>query len=107
MKKLVERVRSRVSWTPDSKQLVYVRRKENFNDLFVYNLDKEKERRISRNLRAKDPAVSPDGSLIAFVRNQDGSTNLGLMNIDGTNIRYLTHYNDGTQIYADETDLRR
>ncbi|MFC1568801.1 hypothetical protein ACFL4L_01075 [bacterium] len=97
---LVDRVRSRIAWTPDNKKLVYVRRKENFNDLFIYDINTEKERRISRNLRAKDPSVSPDGSTIAFVRNKDGSTNLGLMDINGTNIRYLTHYNDGTQIYA-------
>ncbi|MBN2104734.1 PD40 domain-containing protein [bacterium] len=100
VKTLVKRVDSRVAWTPDQKELVYVRSKENFNDLFIYDIEQDRERRISRNLRAKDPAVSPDGESIVFVRNQDGSTNLGLMNIDGTNIRYLTHYNDGTQIYA-------
>ena len=37
---------------------------------------------------------------IVFVKNEDGSTNLGLMDIDGKNIRYLTRYNDGSQIYS-------
>jgi hypothetical protein len=97
---LVKRVNSRISWTPDSKRLVYVKRKENFNDLFIYDLDSEKEHRISRYLRVKDPAVSPDGQTVAFVRNKDGSTNLGLVDIDGKNIRYLTRYNDGSQIYS-------
>ena len=100
VKTLVKRVDSRVAWTPDQKKLVYSRRKENFNDLFIYDIKQEKEHRISRNLRVKDPSVSPDGSSIAFVRSKDGSSNLGLMNINGTNVRYLTHYNDGTQIYA-------
>ena len=97
---LVKRVASRISWAPDSKQLVYVKRKENFNDLFIYDLQSEEEHRISRYLRAKDPSVSPDGMSIVFVKNEDGSTNLGLMDIDGKNIRYLTRYNDGSQIYS-------
>ncbi|MBN1782141.1 PD40 domain-containing protein [bacterium] len=100
VEKLEEEVDSRLAWTPDSRKIVYVKRKENYNDLYIYDMDKKKSRRISRNLRARDPAVSPDGNRIVFVRNQDGSTNLGLMNTDGTNIRYLTAYNDGTQVYS-------
>ncbi len=95
-----KRVRSRLSWTPDSQKLVYVRLKDRFNDLFVFDINSNKERRISADLRAKDPAVSPDGKTIAFVRNNDGSTNLALADIDGSGIRYFSNYNDGTQIYG-------
>lgn len=100
VKTLVKQVGSRVSWTPDSKQLVYSKRKGRFYDLYVYDLATEKEKRISRNLRSKDPAVSPDGKTVAFVRNKDGSTNLALVGIDGVGLRYLSNYNDGTQIFS-------
>ena len=99
-KKLIEGVRSRVSWTPDGKNLVYVRRKEMFNDLFMVDVQTKKEKRLSRNLRAKDPSVSPDGKTIAFVRNEDGSANLALVDNDGSHIRMLTAFNDGTQIFS-------
>ncbi len=42
-----KRVRSRLSWTPDSQKLVYVRLKDRFNDLFVFDINSNKERRIS------------------------------------------------------------
>lgn len=88
---------TRISWSPDGKEIVFVRNKGGFNDLYIYNLAEDKERRISANLRAKDPSFSPDGQRIAFVHNKDGTNNLGLVDRDGTDVVYLTNNNDATQ----------
>ncbi len=93
-------VDSRVSWSPNGQEILFARNKDGFNDLFIYNLETERERRISARLRAKDPAFSPDGRRIAFVHNADGTNNLALIDPDGTNLAYLTNNDDGTQYWA-------
>ena len=45
-----------------------------------------------------DPQVSPDGGQVLFVRNGRGSNNLGVLDLESEEIRYLTDYADGTQI---------
>ena len=88
---------TRISWSPDGEEIVFVRNKGGFNDLYIYNLAEDKEHRISARLRAKDPSFSPDGQRIAFVHNEDGTNNLGLIDRDGTDVVYLTNNNDATQ----------
>jgi len=88
---------SRVSWSPDGKELVFVRNKGGFNDLYIYNLERNKERRISSHLRAKDPSFAPDGERIVYIHNEDGTNNIGLINKDGTDRGYLTNNDDATQ----------
>ena len=91
------RIDTRTAWSPDGEEIVFVRNKGGFNDLYIYNLAADKERRISARLRAKDPSFSPDGQRIAFVHNEDGTNNLGLIDRDGTDLVYLTNNNDATQ----------
>ncbi|MCY4603100.1 MAG: DPP IV N-terminal domain-containing protein [Gemmatimonadetes bacterium] len=88
---------TRIGWSPDGEEIVFVRNKGGFNDLYIYNLAEDKEHRISARLRAKDPSFSPDGQRIAFVHNEDGTNNLGLIDRDGTDLVYLTNNNDATQ----------
>ncbi len=96
-----KRVNGGFSWSPDGANLIYTRFKNSgYRDIFIYDLEEKKEKRISARLRAKYPAISPDGSKIAFVRNRDGTNNLGLMDVDGKNIEFLTHNNDATQYYS-------
>lgn len=95
-----ERATTSISWTPDSRSIVYGRRGGAYYDVYRYDMDEKKGHRLSANLRVRDPAVSPDGATIAFIRNQDGTTNIGLMNSNGTNVRYLTNNNDGTIYYT-------
>ena len=91
---------TRIGWSPDGEEIVFVRNKGGFNDLYIYNLAEDEERRISAKLRAKDPSFSPDGQRIAFVHNEDGTNNLGLIDRDGTDLVYLTNNNDATQYSA-------
>ena len=88
---------TRISWSPDGGELAYVRNKSGFNDLFIYDVEADEERRISARLRAKDPDFSPDGERLVFVHNEDGTNNLGMIDRGGTNLAYLTNHNDGTQ----------
>jgi hypothetical protein len=98
-------------WSPDSKKIVVASQScldawsgcthvdsYSVNDLYVYDLDTEKATRISSHLRAINPAWSPDGKDIAFIRNVDGQQHLGLIKPDGTDIRWLVARYDGTQI---------
>ena len=99
-KQLKGYVDTRVSWSPDGREIVFVRNKQGLNDLFIYDLEEDEETRISARLRAKDPHFSPDGKRIAFVHNADGTNNLGLINRDGTGLVYLTNNDDATQYWA-------
>ena len=96
-KRLDDFTDTRVTWSPDGAELAYVRSKSGFNDIFIYNLEADKERRISARLRAKDPDFSPDGERMVFVHNEDGTNNLSMIDRTGTNLAYLTNHNDGTQ----------
>ncbi len=51
---------------------------------------------IPNTLRGSDPAVSPDGKKVAFFQYTDGVLNLATINIDGTDKKLLTNFDDGT-----------
>jgi Tol biopolymer transport system component len=98
-------VRSNISWSPDGKRIYYSKvSKENDHwsslfDLYVYDIGKDEETRLTRGLRANAPAVSPDGQRIAYVSGSDGTLNLFTMKSDGSEIRKLTEYSQGEQVY--------
>lgn len=97
---LDEYVDTRISWSPSGEEIVYLRNKNGYNDLYLYHLERDEEHRISARMRARDPHFSPDGERIAFVRNGDGTSNLCIVNRNGTGLSQLTNYSDGTQLYA-------
>lgn len=99
---LVKDVEKQISWSHDSRKLVYVKRPPrhpNFYDIYTYDITTDTERRVSRQMRASDPAFSPGDSLIVFVRNDAGNNAIGLINVDGTRLRFLSSTHDGTQFY--------
>jgi Tol biopolymer transport system component len=91
---------SRISWSPDSESIYYMKARGGRWDLFTFDLMSRRERRVSASLRGRDPAVSPDGQRIVYVRNEDGSNSLGLVTSNGVVQKDLITYNDGTQIYG-------
>jgi hypothetical protein len=62
-------------------QLHFVNRIEKYSDISVYDLTTQKTKRLTQSLRAREPAVSPDDSKIAFVKLEGGRTRLGLFDI--------------------------
>jgi hypothetical protein len=81
-------VRSDLSWSADGKRIYYSRTARsnehwsNFFDLYVYDIAEEEETRLTRSQRATSPALSPDGSTIAYVASGDG-THQSLHDEDG------------------------
>ena len=121
---------SSISWSADGERILWVRKDKADRygsrqaDIYEYDSGKAKRslasrmawsapatlrgygstspqlRRLSRGLRGMYPAYSPDGEWISFVHNKGRSNNLGLMRADGSEVRYLTEYGDGTQLYT-------
>ncbi len=94
-------------WSPDGKKIIYAKRNSpptihhsTVYDLYEYDLKTKDEKRLTENLRAYSPSYSPDGKLICFVVNKDGTLNLEIADADGTNNDPLTAFNDGEQIYS-------
>lgn len=54
-----------------------------FNDLFLYDRVLHKKRRLTEGARAWNPAISPDGSRVAFEMTGNSSRGLGLIATDG------------------------
>ena len=98
--KIADRVDNRFVWTASGDSLLYIKAVGPRWDIFTYDLTAKKETRVTVGLRGKDPALSPDGSQIAFVTMRDGTANIGLVNIDGTEVRFLTNNNDATQYFG-------
>ena len=119
-------VTSAFDWSPDGSSLLFSRRSpperhgSRFRDLYTVDpsatgkkpLHKVKEFvglpqgerpgevRLTHGLRGAHPSVSPDGTEVAFVKNAAGTTNLGVMDIRSKQVRFLTRFDDGTQIYT-------
>ncbi len=99
-------IRSSLSWSPDGKKIVYSKynppsvQGHLYYDLYVYDLDKEEETRLTTGLRAFNPAWSPDGSTIAFVHGADGSVNLSTIDASGANPKQLTTFSKGEQVFT-------
>ncbi|MDP2037267.1 MAG: biopolymer transporter Tol, partial [Ignavibacteria bacterium] len=100
--KLVKsKVRSTSSFIPGTNKIIYAELSDdnpkwvNIHDLYVYDLDAEKETRLTHGLRANNPSVSHDGKKIAFIYQNDGTVNLGTVDIDGKNFKRLTFFEQG------------
>ncbi|MCL6097249.1 MAG: biopolymer transporter Tol [Bacteroidetes bacterium] len=102
---LVSMVRSSVSYLPGQNKILYAKLSQDnpkmadIHDLYIYDIDKDKEQRITFGLRANNPNISKDGSKIVFLFQKDGSTNVGIVNSDGKEFKRLTFFNNGEQVF--------
>lgn len=98
--KIADGIDTRFSWTASGDSLIYTKAVGGRWDVFAYDFQTKKETRLTVGLRGKDPAISPDGTKIAYVNMNSGNANIGIVNVDGTNRRILTNNNDATQYYG-------
>lgn len=73
-----------LSWRPDGKGIFFTRiervhNTNSYNDIYYYDLERRKEIRLTKHLRARDGAPSPDGSKLVFVANRLGKTRLATL----------------------------
>ena len=94
------------AWSPDKKQIAFVRHVEAHNDdIFLINTDGSNERRLTNNpgLDA-GPAWAPDGKQIAFESDRsDGPGDIWIINIDTgafTNVTHNPAYRDAEPTWS-------
>lgn len=76
-----------ISWTPDSRKLVYSSDREGVGHLFLYDFATQAETRLTNGTDADHSArFSPDGKFLAFVR---GDTELRLLDVASKQERVL------------------
>ncbi|HEX2865854.1 MAG TPA: biopolymer transporter Tol [Ignavibacteriales bacterium] len=98
-------VRSTISWIKGQNKIVYSKLSEdnpnwaNIHDLYVYDLNEKDETRLTKGMRANQPFVSHDGQKIVFVYQKDGTSNLGLVDIQGKGFKRLTFFENGEQVF--------
>jgi Tol biopolymer transport system component len=98
------------SWTPDGKKIIVSKRnkptihEKSIFDIYEYDVKSKEEERLTENLRAHAPAISTDGTKIAFVINKDGSQNICTADYKQgkliKNYKKITEYKNGEQVYS-------
>ncbi len=105
-------VTSRLTLAGNGKYLFYSRytgtnfQIQKYNDLFVYDLAKKEEIRLTYQARLETPICSPDGKTFVAVHQKDGTQNLveGIFNIEAKGdsaklaLRQLTAFKNGEQV---------
>lgn len=105
---LLRGVSSRLSITSDGKHLLYSKytgtswKVQKYNDLFIYNIAKDEETRLTYQKRLETPALSPDNRTIVAVTQKDGTENLVELafTADTTkqHLRVLTSFKNGEKV---------
>ncbi len=88
-----------LSWSPDGKKLYFTQAelKNSYNlyqDIYSFNLDDHSVKRITKNIRAKDVDVSPDGKRTVFIKIGTGKQNIAFLENDSAKIEVITDLKD-------------
>ncbi len=90
-----------ISWSPDDRKIWFSQAdlRGGFNlyqDIYEYDVADGTVRRVTRNMRAKDVDVSPDGRRAAFVKVGAAEQTLACLSLDGgQQVEEVAHLKDG------------
>lgn len=98
--------RSSLSFSPDGRYLYYSKTSRDnphwskLSDIYRYDLIAKEEERLTHGLRAWNPKISRDGTKLVFAYGSDGTVNVGVADAEGKNVRKITNYANGEQVYT-------
>ncbi len=73
--------------SPDGKHMVF----DMLGDIFIVDATGGKAKALTQDFAWNiHPAISPDGTKVAFISDRDGLTNVWVMDIDGSNLKQIT-----------------
>jgi len=103
-------------WHPNKNVIYYTKKSpipnkhgSRFFDIYMYDLDKKKEIRITKYQRAYNPVFIEKDSSIAFLASYDGGQNIFRLNLIKNTIQKMTSYEDRSilsSLYYDEENER-
>jgi len=93
------------SFSPDSKSIAYSVNKntkygEFYRDVYIYNLETKKHKRLTHSARIESPIWSPVSNTIVAIQYNKGTQNLVQINPESGEITPLTHYANGQTVYS-------
>ncbi|MDO9391504.1 MAG: hypothetical protein Q7U71_07000 [bacterium] len=87
-------------FSPDGTELAFAKAeylnsgRQYYNDLYVLEIASGRTTRVSRGLRAQDPAYSADGRSLYFAATRSGAYALGRLDLATRTSEYLTDFSD-------------
>jgi Tol biopolymer transport system component len=80
-----------LGWSHDGTRLVFVSDEDNRSDLFLYDLNRKKEKPIEQDLRVNSfPAFLPGDEEVGFVATVDGFADIYTVNLENGKVSRLT-----------------
>lgn len=88
-----------LSWSPDSRKIYFTQAvmKNSYNlyqDIYSYDIDDRSVERITKNIRARDVDVSPDGKKLVFVKTGTGKQNIAVLENGTSKIELIADFQD-------------
>ena len=104
-RKLSAQARSAPTWSGDGQTLYYAAKSKpdangsRWNDLYAYDLEADKERRLTHGARATSPVLLDTGR-VAYLTVSDGTSNVMVLDLESSEATPLTALDDGTFLHS-------
>lgn len=101
----IDQIGNRFSFSPDGNKVIYSKADinrfgEQYQDIFVFEIDSLSEKKITKDGRIQDPAWHPSNEKIVAVKLQNGTQNLVQIDLDSKEETQLTAFKNGETVYS-------